>query len=394
MMTPQLSWQPGPGGSFVPRIAMDAGPVLQGRSFLTLCFPDLTVPLPVAPQDVSNFHGSAAGLTVAGFVTAHGSDPAPFLAWEVRLTNGRPGPVRLRLEVGFDLEPGGKFRCLLPGVFYKENRPAGSVRRYPRYDPDLSDPANLVSPAWWFRTDRTAAPLLFAWTGGGMAMLGTDPPGTGPLPALGFDAPRGRLPRLGLRLPYLEEPVPYRWYAPPPVGPEGEWAELQPGETLTLRFYTAGGGSDLHGYSPLLRAMYDRWRTAADTRPWFPLPEGAGLAAEGLKNWHYDPDCDVLYETAAFEWVFSNGKPHRHRPHMHVAWVSGIPYAYALWQHGLAAGDAAQAEAGLRVLNRIAREGLAPCGLFWAEWTEEHGWGTGWNPNPDWLHTRTAGEAT
>jgi len=50
-------------------------------------------------------------------------------------------------------------------------------------------------------------------------------------------------------------------------------------------------------------------------------------------------------------------------------------------------------QAGLAVIEKIVTEGIAPCGLFYSQWTREKGWDAGWNPKPDWLQSRTSAEA-
>jgi hypothetical protein len=78
---------------------------------------------------------------------------------------------------------------------------------------------------------------------------------------------------------------------------------------------------------------------------------------------------------------------------MHVAWISGIPWAQALLDHGRRSGVGAYVEAGTRVIDLVCSE-LTPAGTFWGEWRRDRGWGCGWNRNPDWLHARTLAEAT
>ena len=62
------------------------------------------------------------------------------------------------------------------------------------------------------------------------------------------------------------------------------------------------------------------------------VEDAAALAAHGLHRWHYKPDPPRLVETRSFD-----GRDER--DHMHVSWVSGAPYAYALLRHGRRVGD-------------------------------------------------------
>src|SRR5437867_1292467 len=66
--------------------------------------------------------------------------------------------VRVSVEVPDAEEP----HWLIPGLFYGENRPADTPRRYPRYAP-VADHARLVAPSWAFRADRAATPVVFVW---------------------------------------------------------------------------------------------------------------------------------------------------------------------------------------------------------------------------------------
>ena len=78
---------------------------------------------------------------------------------------------------------------------------------------------------------------------------------------------------------------------------------------------------------------------------------------------------------------------------MHVSWVSGAPYAYALLRHGRRVGNAAYVDAAEAVLDHIAGN-LTPGGTFWPQWTAERGWTSGWHPDHTRLHARTLADAT
>ena len=80
----------------------------------------------------------------------------------------------------------------------------------------------------------------------------------------------------------------------------------------------------------------------------------ADLTADGLLNWHYDPDPGVLLETVGFDREVSGRDGLTvDRQAMHVGWVSGIPWAYALLAHGIplvvAGGDLDKPEVAARV---------------------------------------------
>jgi len=195
-----------------------------------------------------------------------------------------------------------------------------------------------------------------------------------------------------LDFPYVEEPVKYSFFREDGTAPERTFTAILINGRLEFSFSTFVDHRDLHAYDGLIRDLYDD--SEAETNPWMTKLDAEALLAHGLHRWHYDPENHVLDETCAFDKYFGKGERQVDRPHMHVAWVSGAPYAYALWRHGQEFGVQKYSEAGLSVLDKIADEGISPSGFFWAEWTLESGWGTGWNPNPKWIQARTVSECT
>jgi hypothetical protein len=130
---------------------------------------------------------------------------------------------------------------------------------------------------------------------------------------------------------------------------------------------------------------------AADDPGWVSVEEAAALAAWGLHRWHYKSDPPRLIETAAFDRDAFGEQGDRDA--MHVSWVSGVPYAYALLRHGMRVGNGDYVEAANAVLDHVAGN-LAPGGTFWAQWTSTRGWTTGWHPDHSRLHARTLADAT
>ena len=190
-------------------------------------------------------------------------------------------------------------------------------------------------------------------------------------------------------LPYREEPFSYTG-EPQRVAPLSASYTWRPGETHELRFSVWDLGPDRRGYADVLHRLRARSRTAAGpVRPWVDLSTAAELAAYGLHRWHYRPDPPVLIETALFDRELGG----EDRLAMHVAWVSGIPYAHALLRHGRRTGNPSYIEAGTAVIDHIT-ENLAPCGLFWGRWQHDTGWTASWTPVPGGLHARTLAEAT
>jgi hypothetical protein len=119
--------------------------------------------------------------------------------------------------------------------------------------------------------------------------------------------------------------------------------------------------------------------------------DAAELAAWGLHRWHYRPDPPRLLETAAFDRdAFGDTAD---RDAMHVSWISGVPYAYALLRHGLRVANHDYVAAAEAVLDHVAGN-LTPGGTFWSQWTASRGWTWGWHPDHARLHARTLADAT
>lgn len=328
--------------------------------------------------------------------------------WDLRLTVTclSPVPLEAGLRVEVRLGPTADPGWLVPGLFYGENRLPACTRRYPRFTRDSPDPAALEADAWGFRADRAATPAVFAWDASGGAALVTAESSALGQAGVGF-AMDGRHPLLRLHFPYREEPVRYDGsaHAQPADLPAYRW---EPGRTVSLDAALYLLDADRHGYADVLRDVHDApGRHDVHDAPggrdvhggpadpggvaWVSIAEAADLTAWGLLRWHYRPDPAVLLETAAFDREALGARGDR--PAMHVSWVSGTPYAFALLAHGRRRGAAQEVAAAAAVLDHIAAN-LAPAGTFWGQWTASAGWGTGWTPQPHRLHARTAGDAT
>ena len=283
---------------------------------------------------------------------------------------------------------------LIPGVFYGENRPANNARIFPRFAVGAHDPAAMVSDHWEFRADRAATPAVFGWTESGGAALVADETTPLGMTGLGFghDASTGRA-SLWLRFPFWETPISY-YGSGTPNPPQRHTHTWQPGEraVLDIAIYTLP--ADRHAYAPVLREQHRRLSARAPLHPWVSHEHAAELAAHGLLRWHYDPDPGVLLETVGFdrEVTGQDGKP-VDRQAMHVGWVSGIPWAYALLRHGQRTGDETSVAAALRVIDFCCAN-RSPSGTFWGVWYRDKGWTQSWSPVPHSLHSRTLGEAT
>ena len=293
------------------------------------------------------------------------------------VTYNGAAPVDAGIRVTLELPPTDDPDWLVPGVFYGENRPEACRRIYPRFVTRGGDVARMESDNWSFRADRCATPAVFA-RGGGLVTTERSPLGQS---GVGFAYRDGR-PSIWLDFPYREEPLRYDG-SETPAPPDVQTYRWEPGEAVALAFDQNDGDwrSALHG----LRG------SEPQSPAWVSVEQAAELAAWGLYRWHYKPDPPRLIETAAFDRD-AFGDP-ADRDAMHVSWVSGVPYAYALLRHGHRVGNAEYVRAAESVLDHIAGN-LAPGGTFWPQWTHDCGWTWGWHPDHDRAHARTLADAT
>jgi hypothetical protein len=229
----------------------------------------------------------------------------------------------------------------------------------------------MESDSWSFRADRCATPAVFA-DGGGLITSERSPLGQS---GVGFAYRDGR-PQIWLDFPYREEPLRYDG-SETPAPPDVQTHRWQPGETVELDFSQSDGD--------WRRALRPRG-TASRGAAWVSVEKAAELAAYGLYHWHYRDDPPRLIETIGFDGTGA-------RDAMHVSWVSGVPYAYALLRHGRRVGDVVYVRAAESVLDHVAGN-LAPGGTFWPQWTHDRGWTWGWHPDHRRAHSRTLADAT
>ena len=283
-----------------------------------------------------------------------------------RVTYEGEQPVDAGIRFELELPAAGDPDWLVPGVFYGENRREDCTRIYPRWTATGTDVERMESPSWSFRADRCSTPAVFAG-GRGLATSERSPVGQA---GVGFALRDGR-PVVWLDFPYREEPLRYdgsETAAPADV----QTHRWQPGETVELDVREA----DLSAVRP---------RVPFIDPSWVRIEEAAALAAHGLHRWHYEPDPPRLVETRSFDTT-------EVRDHMHVSWVSGVPYAYALLRHARRVGNAEYEADATAVLDHVAQN-LTPGGTFWSQWTLERGWTWGWHPDHSRLHARTLADA-
>lgn len=300
--------------------------------------------------------------------------------------------IRVRLE-----ESASDPVFLIPGAFYGENRPAGNDRIFPRYRRgagEAADHAVMESDEWHLRADRAATPVVFCWRGpgeGGWALATEE---VGPLgeQSLGF-AFRDGTATISVTAPAREYPITY-YGDDRPRPSEVQRHRFVPGESVTLSVRATRLSSDRHDYDRVLRELHADSAAIFAQSPWVDPGAAAAIAAEGLLRWHYDPEPGVLLETVGFDREVSGGDGHPvDRQAMHIGWVSGIPWAVALLQHGQRVGDPVAELAARRVIDFCTAQ-LSPAGLFWGVWYRAEGWTQSWTSLPRGVHARTLGEAT
>ena len=297
-----------------------------------------------------------------------GSPVAGFAYEDGTVTYRGAAPVDASVRLSLRLPPTDDPQWLIPGVFYGENRPARCTRIFPRFTREV-DVERMESNAWSFRADRCATPAVFA-RGGGLITRELSPVGQA---GVGF-AYRDGAPTIWLDFPYREEPLRYDG-GETPQRPDVRTHRWSPGDAFRLDVHETDGDWRAH-----LRARDDVSQAA-----WVSVEEAAALAAYGLHRWHYKADPARLIETRSFDGL-------EERDAMHVSWVSGAPYAYALRRHGERVGNDEYVAAANAVLDHIGR-GLAPAGVFWPQWTHDRGWTWGWHPDHDRAHSRTLADA-
>ncbi|MGE5674468.1 MAG: hypothetical protein ACM3XM_11340 [Mycobacterium leprae] len=349
----------------------------------------LPVPYAGALQSADGLRltGEGHGFTAEATWKAQQGTHCHYYDVTLQLVHTGSSPVEAGVQVSLGLAGAGRPTWLVPGSFYRENRLQECERMYPRWDYEGGDPLQLVSDSWSFRADRAALPAVFGWNDQLCGAMQTAEMSAVGLTGMGFVG-NATQTAVWLNFPYREEPV---VFAAPgkPEAPDCPLYRWQPNQPVTLRYRVYVGDPDLHAYDPFVRELYDLDREGNPLHPWMGLTEAAELSAHGLYTWHYKPAEALLYETATFDREGSG----KDRPNMHVAWVSGVPYAYALLTYGRRHERFEYTIAAQRVIDKIA-SGIAPCGTFYGEWRADRGWSQGWTPNRQWLHTRTLAEAT
>jgi hypothetical protein len=298
---------------------------------------------------------------------------------------------KCKLKIIFNFLDSGNPKWLVPGIFYADNMYGKSVRKYPKFNPVETDPNNLVSNYWSFSSKRASMPAVFCWLKNFMVAVLTDVDFSHGVTGLFFSSDLNNT-ELGLIFPFSEEPVSYTPYLD--NKPIENFLNLHPNEEIIFSFKLFFSNSDPHAYDEIVRDFYYEMREKNKPSPWFSLEYGADLSAYGLYRWHFIPEQSVIYETRGFDNVLSLNVKHADtRAHMHISWVSGIPYAFALLKYGYLRKNLDYINAGRSVIEKVVTEGTSPAGILWSQWTAENGWTDGWNPKPGLTQARTLSEA-
>ncbi|MBT2483831.1 MULTISPECIES: hypothetical protein [unclassified Microbacterium] len=306
-------------------------------------------------------------------------------------------PANAALRVSVRVPDASSPWWLIPGLFYGDNRPADNDRPYPRFEvaPRADGRGDaFISDEWHFRSDRAATPVVFVWPDRSLPgfALSAPPVTSLGLTGLGFAAEGGEA-ILSATFPAREFPVTYYGDAEP-RDPEVLRHRFASGDVVAITVRLHELTPDRHDYTRVLREIRADSIRSSPLRPWMDIPSAAALSAEGLHRWHYDPDPGVLLETVGFDREVSGRDGHPvDRQAMHVGWVSGIPWAYAMLRHAERTDDSALRESAVRVIDFCTAD-LSPSGTFWGVWYRDGGWTQSWTPHRRGLHGRTLGEGT
>ncbi len=299
------------------------------------------------------------------------------------------------LELTGEAEP----RWMIPGLFYRDNKPEGCTRAYPTFHEFTRDPRQFISSHWSFRADRAATPLVCAWTYGCFAFFYTaecfgvtpdHPEGAG-MASLVLAQEDGS-PRLGAEFPYRESPVKYSFCQDDGAEAEETFLHLPKRVPLLVNFVVGFGVPDLHAYDKVLRAIYTKSGRFHQIRGRTSSEEAERNAHMGLLRWHYDQKNSVVYESSAFDKHFGKRGTHFDKTHMHAGGVGGALPAFVLLWGGREADHDVSIEAGVSIFNKLT-SALSPAGTIFPVWTEEFGWSCSYGPEEGTAHSRTLAEA-
>ena len=341
---------------------------------------------------------------------------------QVKITNrGQAdfiGVVRLALTLPEEMTNPWR---LIPGFIYGENRKLNERSRlYPRVDPALDIPSRMSSSWWDFASDRAASPLVFAHQNGQGLALGGFPH---------YNASEGVLsddpePQIGIgfgndylrvSVPACEEPFTYT--GTPDMDPTIRRLTLPPGGwiELTLIVYRLAG--ERHCYRRVVEDFYRILRAQYSPSENLEVVPLLNDAVAGILAHYHEEDNYFIYSRPYFPVIeqICNGRGTTSEWHqMNTGFVNGFPVCLALLKAAGMTGTscAGARDAAIMVATRICGEGISPSGLFRADFmpqvsntlngriknpiygkNRQGEWGSGWLPDPEWVHSRTIADA-
>lgn len=296
------------------------------------------------------------------------------------------------LLIQWEVPDAGVPRWLIPGVFYKDNRLGGNLGLYPGFSLTAQAPEKYNSSYWAFAAERTATPCVFAWTDRYSLYLGTSARFDDNETGVSLEGGEGKT-ILGVNFPWREEPVRYCDFPPQTKRPAYGWLQLKAEEVKKIWFQLGAAKRDLHYYDSILRYRYFKEKEKHPLNPWISREEVKQLAGYGLMQWHYDPQQKIIAETCVFDRHYACKSGYVECDDMHVAWLSGVPTAYALLWLGHNMSNTEYIKAAQLVIDNIA-DNLTPAGTFWGRWSASKGWTASSLPEDNLLHARTLAEAT
>ncbi|MCC5876250.1 MAG: hypothetical protein JJU11_08555 [Candidatus Sumerlaeia bacterium] len=307
--------------------------------------------------------------------------------------------MNLRLRVQVVLLGEAEPRWLVPGFFYKDNRPEGCSRLFPGFSELGHNPRRLISNYWAFRSDRASIPAVFAWSHGCFGWISTEgvfgqsrelPRGHG-ISGLFFGVDNGQ-PSYAVEFPYREAPAKYSFCHEDRTEPEELFINLPVNTPFQTTVELGLGKPDLHAYAKVMKTLYSERQDRHLMRLRAPVEDSEYAAHVGLLRWHYAGASQAIYETAVFDMQFGQDGTHVERPHMHSGWLSGALPAFTLLWAGRESKHNESITAGVAVLNKIT-SALSPAGTIFPVWTDEAGWACSFGPEDGTAHSRTIAEA-
>ena len=243
-------------------------------------------------------------------------------------------PVDAGIRVALELRPTDDPQWLVPGIFYGENRAGGVHARLPALHARprrrrADGVGRVVVPRRPLRDARRLRARRRADHERARARSASPA-------SASRTATAG--PLIWLDFPYREEPLRYDG-SETPQPPDVQTHRWQPGESVELEFRQSDGD----------------WRRA--------LPaDGTVPRTRPGSRWTRRPSSRRGGSTAGTSATTRRGSSRRsastgdgvERDAMHVSWISGVPYAYALLRHGRRVGNDEYVRAAEAVLDHVA----------------------------------------